>query len=203
MDNLNTAAPEKLDLDKVRDDICFPIVRNIFKEFPDGLIVDDEMQKQLQLKALSAMLSADLNIVQEVAYVPQLMLGILAGLNLTVQLTNPVNDEERYQEIARKMLKFIVEDIDNIPLGTVTPEEIAKAFQGVKLKLDKLFFEEENLSRIEVKYVMDLIFTHFNTFNNEISSSITKSTEKMEAKILGIESMSDLTLKKLNEELIK
>lgn len=190
------------DLENIRDEKCFPLIEAIFKEFPNGLIVEPDKAKELQMKCLSVMLDADLNVGQEVSYVSQLILGVLSGLNQTVQLCELSNDDEHYHVIARDMLQIIVDEFKGITLGSVTPDITVKDFSGAKEKLMDLF-QKERLSQLEVKYIMEIIFNNFTTLNNALSSSITNSTERMEAKILGIESMADLTLKKLNEELIK
>lgn len=200
--NSENNTTEDIDLEKKRDERCFPIAMNIFKELPLGLMVDDVKQKELQLKSLSAMLSADLNVSIEVSYVSQVILGVIAGLNATIQTCGLLNDEERYDSIAREILEIVAGEISNITLGKVTPEDVTRDFVGVKDKLISLF-KRENLSQIEVKYVMDNVFTKYTVLNNAVQNSITDSTRRMESKILGIDDMSDLTLKKLNEELLK
>ena len=190
-----------MNLEKLRDEKCFPLVKNIFKEFPTGLIVPDEQQKELQLKCLSAMLAEDLNIGQEVSYVFQSLLNIFSGLNATIQSLELVNDDEKYDGITRKVLEIVAGEIESIHPDS-KPDEMLKDFSGVKNKLLKLFGDEK-LSKMEVKYVMDNVFEKFSTLQNVVTSSIASSTEKMECSILKIESMSDLSLKKLNDTLIK
>lgn len=198
----NTEEQKNIDLEKLRDDKCFPIVQASFKEFPSTLLVEGEKQKELQLKMLSLMLHADLNIAEEVSYVSQSILGVIAGLNRTIQECEMIpTDDERYTAIGNKILEIVASDIGLITLGKVTPEESTNDFSLVKMKLNALFAEEK-LTKLEVKYIMDSIFEQYTNLNNAISSSITSSTERMESKILGIESMSDLTLGKLNETLI-
>ena len=190
-----------MNLEKLRDEKCFPLVKNIFKEFPTGLIVPDEQQKELQLKCLSAMLAEDLNIGQEVSYVFQSLLNIFSGLNATIQSLELVNDDEKYDGITRKVLEIVAGEIESIHPDS-KPDEMLKDFSGVKNKLLKLFGDEK-LSKMEVKYVMDNVFEKFSTLQNVVTSSIASSTEKMECSILGIDSMVDLSLKKLNDTLIK
>lgn len=191
-----------VNLEKVRDEKCFPIARAIFKEFPTGLIPDaGKNNKALQLSALSVMLDADLNIAEEVSYVNQLLLGVLSGLNKTVQNTGNENADDIYYGIARNILKIVADHIDTVSLDKVTPEVTEKDFADIRIKLVELF-EEHNLSQLEVKYITDKIFTEFTNFHNALSASITSSTERMECKILGIEFMSDLNMKKLNDVLL-
>lgn len=200
---MSTEENKTEDLDKLRDDKCFPVARSIIKEFPNGLIPPKgKDQKPFQLKCLSLMLNFDLNVSQEVSYVSQVILGVLAGLNKTVQETGMMEpDDERYIAITNKMFVIIGEEVDKITLGKVTPEDTTKDFSVIKDKFNALFAEEK-LTRLEVKYIMDSIFEGYTGFNNAIQLLIANATERMEAKILGIESMSDLTLKKIDETLI-
>ncbi len=198
----NTQEKAKDDLEKIRDERCFPIVRSVFEEFPSGLVVDPKDQKELQLKCLSAMLAADLNIAIEVSYVPQVILGVLSALNKTMNECGRVNDEERYRGIAEECLQIVADQMESIKLGSVTQEDTEKDFAPIKVKLMALF-EVEKLSEMEVKYVIQKILEKFTDFHNAISNSISSSTARMEAKILGIDTMSDLGLKKLNEVLIQ
>lgn len=192
---------EEKDLEKLRDERCFPVAKAIFKEFPEGLIVEPEEQKELQLKALSAMLAADLNVAQDVSFVFQLLLGLLAGINASLQSCDLVNDEVKYEFLAQDILKIVSEALENFKLDA-TADEMVKQFESVKPKLVKLFQDGE-YSSMEVKYAMQKVFENFTSFNNAVQSSIENSTQRMETKILGIESMADLTLKKLNDVLLK
>lgn len=188
-------------LERLRDERCFPIVRALVKEFPEGLVVDPEDQKKLQLQSLSLMLAADLNVAQEVSYVSQLTLGVLSGLNAAIQTAGLENDEVKYEFLAGDVLKILADHIDTMKLDA-GPEESIKEFAKIQEKLIALFKENE-LSLMEAKYIIQKILESFTTLNNAVSSSIENSTKRMEEKILGIESMGDLTLQKLNDVLVK
>lgn len=194
-------APVEPDLEALRDEKVFPIVRALMTEMGSDLVNAEDNHTPLTLKALSLMLDADLNVAQEVSYVPQIILGALAGLNRTLQEceANEV-DDVRMSEIANKILAIVAEA--NVTLGEVTPEVSIAEFAPVKEKINDLFIIED-LSRLEVKYITDKIFNSFSVFNNLIQSSITNATERMEVKILGIETLGDLTLKKLNDVLVE
>ena len=63
-------------LEQLRDEKCFPIVKSLLKEISTDLMNNTDEQKGLALKALSLMLASDLNISTEVSYVPQLILKV-------------------------------------------------------------------------------------------------------------------------------
>ena len=188
-----------VDLEKERDIKCTAIARDILKEFSTTPINVEENHKILALKILSLMLNADLNITSEVSYVPQLLLGVLSGLNQTIQGCKILeNDDARYDRITNQIITLVSNA--NIRMGKLTPEEVTTDFVTVKEELDKLFATEK-LTRLEVKYLIDNLFESFTSINNLLSRSIESSTERMECKILGIESMGDLKLQKLDSVL--
>jgi hypothetical protein len=193
-----------LDLDKVRDEKCIPIAREVMKDIATTLLPEDANvlidYNPIILKVLQRNLDNDLNIKIETPYVFQLILGALAGLNKTVQECTAVPiDDIRYGKIGNKILSILAES--NIRLGNVTPEEVDADFADVKVKINELF-SEEKLSMMEVKYIMDNIFEAFKVMNAGFNQSLENSVERAEAKLLGIEFMSDLTMKKLNDVLV-
>lgn len=190
------------DLEKVRDEKCIPVTRAILKEMATGLVASDSSQvthTDLIMKSLSLFLSSDLNITTDTPYVPQLILGVLAGLNTTVHSCQVIPiDDARYSVIAGKILS-IVSDA-NVRLGSVKPEESAEDFSPVKEKLNKLFADEK-LTLLELKYIMDNIFDAFKDFQEKLGHSIDDSVKRAEQKLFKVEAMSDVTMKQLNDVL--
>ncbi len=188
------------DLEKARDEKCFPVARAIMGDMAELLIPEDANKKidfnPIILKMIGRMLEADTNVVMENSYVIQLILGVLSGLNATIQscVTVPI-DDIRYGAISKKILVMLSEA--NIKLGSLTPEEIKNEFAPLKDKINALFAEEK-LSMHDVKYVMDNIFTTFNTVTAVFNKSVEASTKKAEEKALGLDSINDLTMKKLD-----
>lgn len=197
MDEQKKSIEPEVNLEKLRDEKCIPIAQNIFKELSVDMMKSEDYTG-VTLKALSLMLAFDLNITSEVSYINQLILSVLAGLNQTVQTCDLINDDDRYNEIASKIL--VIVSNGNVRMGTLTPEEIIADFATVKEELKGLFVAEK-LSQIEVEYIMKNIFTSFTNFNNLVGRQIEIATAKMECKILGIDTMSDLSLKKVDETL--
>lgn len=195
----------KEDLDKRRDDRCFPVAAQIIKDLASDLIpLDANIQvdyNPVVEKMLVSYLDADLNLATEMTYVPQLLLNVFAGLNRTVQMCTflPI-DDVRYGGIGRKILQILADA--NVPLGNLTQEQNDEAFNPVKEKLSALF-EEEKLTWLEIKYVMDNIFESYKVVMSLVGRSIEDSTALAEAKLFGLGSMNELSIKKLDEILKK
>ena len=185
------------ELEQKRDDVCIPVAKAIMSEMGSELVRQDGDHKDLALKSISLMLNSDLNIDTEVSYVPQLILRSLSEMNALMESSNVVPlDDERYISIAHKILTLLSEA--NISMGEMSVEDMAKEVAPFKDKLNALI-EEEKLTKLEVTYIKEMIFTSFTGLNNMIQNSIANATKKAEEKALGIESMTDLTLKKLDE----
>lgn len=192
------------DLDALRDEKCIPVANLIIEEMAKSLMPDGSDLKEIDarpvaIKGLSLMLAADLNIATEASYVPQLILGALSGLNAAVQECNAAQpDDIRYAGIARKILQFVSDA--KVPLTKTKVEETKAAFAPVQEQINALF-EEEKLSTLEVKYIMDGIFNSFTAVNNLMSGSLEESSQRAEAKLFRIDSMSQLTMKQLDDVL--
>lgn len=191
-------------LDQLRDEKCIPVAHGILNDIAVDLIPADANEKvdynPILLKILQRNLEADLNITSDIPYVFQLVLGVLSGLNKTVQGVNTVPiDDVRYGAIGKKVLGILA--TANITIAEkVDPEQVDKEFAPVAEQLSALFAEEK-LSMLEVKYIMDNIFESFNTVQNIHMTSIAQSTERAEAKLFGVEFMTDMTLGKLDKVL--
>lgn len=204
-ETLTPPVASNADLDKARDEKCIPVARGMMEDMKDGLLPDVGENgivdiNPLVITFLKRGLEADLVIATEASYVFQLVLGALSGLNSAVQKVElPPLDEARYVGIGRKVLAYLAES--NVRLGTVTPEESEADFAPVMAKINALFAEEK-LSSLEVKYLMQNIFDMFSKVNNRFTESLEASSAKAEAKLFGIDSMNDLTLKQLDQVLI-
>lgn len=192
-----------IDLEKQRDDKVFPIAREVLKDMAELLIPENANEKvdynPIVLKTLQRSLDADFNITMEAQYLFQVLLGAFAGLNSTVQgCTALPIDDVRYGAISKRILTLLAEA--PIRLGAVTPEQTVEDFAPIQVKINAILAEEK-LSMLEVKYIMDNIFDSFNAVNNMYSAQIEQSTAAAEAKLFGIEDMSDLGLKRLDEVL--
>lgn len=191
------------DLEKLRDEKCEPIARAMFSAIASDMFSTESNQVELVKKLLTMSLNEDLNITTEVSYIFQLMLGALSGLNKTmsqiVQESFPT-DNERYGKIATQIMTMVSDA--NVRLTNVKPEDVTQDFGSLKVRIAELC-KAEGLSGLEIKYIIqELIFAEFTSVNNLYSSSLEASSEKAEAKLFGIGSMSELTLRRLNEVLL-
>ncbi len=188
---------EKQDLEKLRDDRCFPVSQAVLEGIAKGLLEENGV-RDTALATLELSFKQDLNISQDMTYIPQLILGVLSGANATVQRceTTPL-DTERYKGIAKKMLTILAEAKLKMDL---TADKIEENYVGVKEKFDALFLEEK-LNSLETKYIMDSIFDAFAAFNNMLSNSIEMSMEKASSKLWKLDSTNDITMSKVDEVL--
>lgn len=192
-------------LDVLRDEKVVPVARGVLVDMATDLLpnIADEGADYsgMVTKLMTRVLEADLNIVTENPYLLQLVLGVVAGLNKTVnsmELT-PI-DEQRYMDIGRKILSIVA--TANIPMGgtTMTPDEETAAFVPVKEQLATLFAAEK-LNLMEVQYIMNQVFDSFQAVQNTFMVTVANFSQKAEAKALGLEDFGDLSMKKINDVL--
>jgi hypothetical protein len=186
-----------VDLEKVRDDKCVPVVRAILAEMPATLLADNI--DPLVLSILQKALDTDMNITTEAQYLFQLLLGGFSGLNTTLHSLSlePVNDV-RYTDISQKILQILSDA--NVRLTGVKADDIVKDFAKAKVQLQELFTTEK-LTLIDLNYIVEKIFTAVTVVNNKVQENLASSTARAEAKIFGVESMSDVTVKHVNDVL--
>lgn len=199
MENIEDTKVETPDLEKIRDERCFPIARLILKEMAPSLVsasADTVNYDDLVLKSLSLFLGADLNVTTETPYITQLLLGVFSGLNRTIHECTVIPiDDARYSSIASKILQIVSDG--NVRLGSVTPEESIEDFTIIKVKLNELFAEEK-LNLLEVRYIMDNMFDAFKDFSDKYSESIESSVKRSELKLFGVNNMNEVSLKQLD-----
>lgn len=186
----------EVDLEKVRDEKCFPVARKMFNGIADKMIPEDANievdYNPVVTELLQIGVDADLNLTTEVPYVFQTMKGIFSALNVTVQDCDTVPiDEVRYATIGRKILQIVNEA--NVSVGDILPEQSKTDFAPVKDKINALFAEEQ-VSLLEVKYIMDNIFQSFTDVENHFMAAVQQSVVKIEEKLMGVDSMTDVSM---------
>lgn len=206
-EEIKTGAEQVVDLEKVRDEKCVPLTRVIFKELSTSMIPEDASpsstaQADSAMKVLSLFLAEDLNMTSDTTYIPQLLLGLLAALNLAVQDHDVVvqPDDVRFNIISRKVMAILADE--EIPMGMeVKTSDVETAIVPMKEKL-KALFAEENMTSLEVTYVINNIFAAFNSVNSMVARSLEESLARAEAKLFEVDAMTQLGTKKLNEVLL-
>lgn len=191
------------DLEKLRDEKCVPVAQGMLGDIAEKLMPENANDKidynPVILALQQRTLDADLNVAMEVPYVFQLLTGALQALNTTVQTCTFVEaDDIRYGAIGKKILGILA--ASGVKLVDVKPEDIATLYAPVKEQLQALF-NEEKLTWLEIKYIMDNIFDAYGDVENAFMQILKQNGDKATAKLLGVPFVSDLGLKKLDEVL--
>lgn len=193
--------PVVRDYEKERDDRVIPVAVGVISD-----IANDESMMNIKtqadftevlMKILKRALDADLNLVTDNTYVFQLVLGAYGAFSSVVQKAKmPEADDERFAKISQKLLQLLV--AANIPMGgKVTAQEQEKAAAVIQPQLEEIF-ANENLTWLEIKYIMEGLFRTLKGVESLYQRNVDLSLQRMEAKILGVEAMSDVTMSKLN-----
>lgn len=200
----NTQPPENLE--QLRDEKCVPVARGMLIDMATDMVPEDANKEVsytgVLLKFMQRSLDADLNIVMENPYVMQLILSGLAGLNTVVQTcTMTPTDDARYGTIAKKMLSVLA--TANVPLVASDPkarptaEQMVTDFAPIKDQVQAII-TENNLTPLEVTYIMENIFTSFQSTQGAFAGVVASHVQNAEAKLFGLDSYSDLSMKKLD-----
>lgn len=192
------------DLDKLRDDKCTPLARGILSDMVAELVPEDINSKvdfhPLVIKCLKRSLEADLNLTTETTYIFQLILSVFSGLNQVAQtIKTQAIDDIRYGKISQRIIEILA--TSDLPMTNVKKEDIEKIYAPVKEKLEAICIEEK-LTSIELKYILDNIFTCLNQVQTIYTTSIEESTRRAEAKLFGVTDMTEVSMKKLDEVLM-
>lgn len=198
-----TPAPEPVEpnLEQLRDEKCIPVARGILVDMATDIIPEDANKEVNYLpfimKTLKRTLDADTNLTIDNPYIFQMIKGVLIALNVTVQRLTPSTsiDDVRFGRIARQILTIVAQA--DINLTPKTPDEVEASFVPIKSKLQELF-DAEKMSWMEIKYVMDNIFEAHESTTDLFNRKIESFLEKAEAKAMGVEFMSDITMQKLD-----
>ena len=198
------AEPAGPDLEAIRDERVVPVAKGVLQDMA-ALMTTADLNKdtdftKLLIKILNRSLDADLNLTTENPYIFQLILGAFSSFSAVVQKAKITpTDDARYARIGREMMVLLA-GVD-IPMGTkVAPADQEAAIATIQPQLEALF-EREGITWLEVKYILEGMLQSFKLNEQMFSGNVQRSVEKMEAKILGIEEMSDLTMSKLDATL--
>lgn len=195
----------KPDLEKERDARVIPVAQGILEDIAGQNTATDINDKSefsnLIIKILNRALTADLNLTTDNSYAFQLVLGAYGAFNQVVMASKMAESQNvRYNAIAHEMMALFAKT--NVPMGmSVTSEEQVKVLQVIQPDLEALF-ARENLTQLEISYILEGMMNALKVTEQVFSTSIQESVERMEAKILQIDNMTDLTMSKLNEVLM-
>lgn len=193
--------PVEPNLEQLRDEKCIPVARGILVDMATDLIPADANVEvnylPVLMKMLKRTLDADTNLTSDNPYIFQMVKGVLVALNVTVQELKPATniDDVRFGRVAKQVLSIVA--TANIGLTPKTPEEVIASFAPVKEQVQALF-DAEKLSWMEIKYIMENIFAAFEDVTALFNSKVEGFLEKAEAKAMGVEFLSDVTMQKLD-----
>lgn len=195
---------EPENLETLRDQRVLPVVRGVLSDIAEAMpstdITPNTDFTTLLIKVLQRSLDADLNLTTENPYVFGQVLSVFSAFNTVVQKSKMADaPDERFARIAGQMMRFMA-SVD-VPLGRdVKPEEQEAAMMVLQPEFEALF-ARENLTSLEVTYILEGIMRALKMTEQLFSGNVARSVSKMEAKILNIDDMTDLTMKKLDETL--
>lgn len=190
-------------LDKARDEKCIPLAMGVLQDAATDMPVSDlagpKDFEPFTRKILTRTLEADTNLLMENTYVFQLISSAAQGLNAAVQkaVKAPL-DRERYERVAKQILTIF--STVQIEAGKTSADEVAKAFESVAPHLETLM-EVEHITELESQFIMASILQAFKASQEIFMTQVDMHSEKMMAKMLGLESMMDLTMKGLDKAL--
>lgn len=196
--------PVEPNLEAQRDERVVPVARGVLKDIADGKPATGEDQtsefQEVIMKGLKRSLDADLNLTTDNPYIFQLVLGVFGAFSAVMQkATFAQQQDEKFARIAHETMALLVSV--EVPMGTkVKAEEQIAALEGILPQLNELF-ARENITWLEMKYILEGMFNALKTTEASFMNSVAQGLQRMEAKILGIQDLSDLTMRKLDETL--
>lgn len=199
---IGDAIPVPRDYEQERDDRVIPVaqgfIADVVADASGTNILENTDFTDLLMKTLQRALDADLNLTTDNPYIFQLVLGSYGAFSSVVQKSKVIDTPDaRYAKIGGEMLAIMASA--NIPMGRkVTPQEQQAAADAVQPQLEELF-ARENLTWLEVKYIMEGLFRSLKGAESLYQRNVSMSLERMETKVIGVEAMSDVTMKTLNK----
>lgn len=200
---LSDPAPE-VDLEAQRDERVVPVAQGVLADMASEIastdVNSDTDFTAILVKILQRTLAADLNLITENPEIFKNILGVYSAFSTVVQKSVHASDEDvRFGKIGREMMALLVKA--NIPMGMkATPALQAAAAEAIQPDLEAIF-ARENLTWLEIKYILEGLFRSLKSIEQLFSVNVERSVKHMEAKILGIDDMTDLTMGKLDETL--
>jgi hypothetical protein len=194
----------KRDLDKERDDRVIPVAQGVLEAIAGQNVAVDVNDKSeftnLIITILKSALAADLNLTTDNPYIFQLVLGVFGAFNQVV-MTSKMSDMPgaRYSLIAHEMMGLLAEAKVPMGMGVKTEDQVA-AIRTIQPQLEEIF-AREMLTSLEVRHILEGLMNALKVTEQSYSDSVQQGVERMETKILRIDSMTDLTMKQLDAAL--
>lgn len=149
----------------------------------------------LELATIQHLLDGDLNITTEVPMAFQYVMSGFTGLSQVLAdcTFHESHTQEDYAHAAREILVILAK------AGTALGDTATAAagLQAAKEELEALFATEQ-LSSIDMRYIMSSIVSTFQTLQNGVEKSVEESMERAQAKSFGVQSVQDVTMSKID-----
>lgn len=191
-------------LDQERDDRVIPVAQGVLEDLAGqtaSLDINDKSEfTNVIVKILNRSLDADLNVVQDNPYVWQLIISVFGAFTQVVMDSKMADSQDaRYSSIAHEIMTLLAGA--KVPMGMkVTTQDQVAALQSIKPQLEEIF-AREMLTRLEVTHILEGLMNAMKVTNQVFENNVNSATNRMEAKILQIDDLSDLTMKKLDSTL--
>lgn len=192
------------DLDKERDDRVIPVAQGVIEDLAGqtaSLDINDKSEfTNVIIKILNRSLDADLNLVTDNPYVWQLIIGAFGAFTQVVMDSKMADSQDaRYSKIAHEIMSLLAGA--KVPMGmNVKTQDQVDALQSIKPQLEEIF-AREMLTRLEVTHILEGLMNAMKVTNQVFENNVRNAVDRMEAKILQIDDMSDLTMRKLDTTL--
>lgn len=193
--------PAAPDLEAERDTRVLPVAQGVLEDMAGQATAVDVNDRSeftgVIVKILKRSLAADLNVTMDTSYVFQLVLSAFGAFNKVVQSAKMADPQtERYAKIAHEMMTLLAGA--NVPMGmSVKSEDQVAALQSIKPQLEEIFAREA-LTSLEVTYILEGLMNALKVTEQVYSQNLNSSLQRMEAKLLQIDDMTDLTMTKLD-----
>lgn len=195
--------PVPRDLDQERDDRVIPVAQGVLEDIAakDIAAADDRSEfTNVIVNILKRALAADLNITTDNSYVFQLVLGAYGAFNQFIISCKMADDQNvRYSKIAHELMALFAQA--KVPMGMkVKTEEQIAALEPIRSQVEEIF-AREMLTKLEVTYILEGLLNAFKVTHQVFDNNLQDAVDRLQAKILQLDSLSDLTMKKLDDTL--
>lgn len=187
--------------EKERDERTAPVAQGLIEDLagidktPD---VNDRSEfTNVIVSTLKRSLQADLNVATDNSYVFQLALGAFGAFNQFVMSCKMSEMQDvRFSKIAHEMMQLFAQAKVPMAMGVKTEDQVA-ALESVRPQMEEIF-TREMLTKLEITYVLEGLLNAFRVTQQVYQQNVEDSVKRMEAKVLQIPDITDLTMSKLD-----
>lgn len=194
--------PPGPDLEAARDARVIPVTQGVLEDIAGLNAISDMKDKSeftnLVINVIKRALDADLNVASDNPYVFQLALGAFGAFNQFVMSCKMAESQDvRYSTIAHELMSLFVGA--KVPMGmNVKTEEQVAALEPIRSQIEEIF-ARESLTNLEVSFILEGLLNALKITHQTFSDHIQQATDRMESKILQLEYVSDLSMRKLDD----